>query len=102
MSLSLSLSFFLSLQCIFYNQQAIRIEPTFAEAFGNLGNALKELGDIHAAVQSYLKAIKYKPRFSDAYNNLASAYAQLGDTKQAIDTYEMALLLNPGLADARR
>ena len=48
----------------------------------NKGNALKELGDIHAAVQSYLKAIKYKPRFSDAYNNLASAYAQLGDTKQ--------------------
>lgn len=66
-------------ECIFYNQQAIRIDPNFAgrpvsigfdsvcfckkdcvlihgaEAFGNLGNALKELGDLDGAVQFYLK-----------------------------------------------
>jgi protein O-GlcNAc transferase len=42
-------------ECIFYNQQCIRINPGFAEAYSNLGNALKELGDINAAIQFYLK-----------------------------------------------
>jgi tetratricopeptide (TPR) repeat protein len=42
-------------ESIFYNQQCIRVDPNFAEAFSNLGNALKELGDIKAAIQFYLK-----------------------------------------------
>jgi protein O-GlcNAc transferase len=87
-------------ESIFYNQQCIRIDPDFAEAYSNLGNALKELGDIDGAIQFYLKAIKLKPRFCDAYNNLASAYMQLGQTKQATETYRMALVLNPALVDA--
>ena len=36
-------------------QQCIRIDPNFAEAYSNLGNALKELGDVVGAVQFYLK-----------------------------------------------
>lgn len=87
-------------ECIFYNQQAIRIDPNFAEAYGNLGNALKELRDLERAIQFYLKAIKLKPRYPDAYNNLASAHMQLGQTKQAIETYQMALILNPNLVEA--
>lgn len=87
-------------ECIFYNQQAIRIDPNFAEAYGNLGNALKELGDLDGAIQFYLKAIKLKPRFCDAYNNLASVHMHLGNSKQAIETYQMALMLNPALVDA--
>ena len=55
-----------------------RLYVYHAEAYGNLGNSLKELGDIDGAVQFYLKAIKIKPRFADPYNNLASAYMQLG------------------------
>lgn len=87
-------------ESIFYNQQCIRVDPNFAEGYSNLGNALKELGDVGASVQFYLKAIKLKPRFCDAYNNLASAYVQLGKTQQAMETYQMALVINPGLVDA--
>jgi len=87
-------------ESIFYNQQCIRVDPNFAEAYSNLGNALKELGDIDGAVQFYLKAIKIKPRFPDAYNNLASSHMQLGQTKDAISTFQMALTLNPKLVDA--
>ncbi|GMI46216.1 hypothetical protein TrCOL_g1466 [Triparma columacea] len=87
-------------ESIFYNQQCIRVDPNFAEAYSNLGNALKELGDIKGAIQFYLKAIKIKPRFPDAYNNLASSHMQLGNTEDAIQTFEMALTLNPRLVDA--
>ena len=87
-------------ESVFYNQQCIRVDPTFAEAYSNLGNALKELGDLKGATQFYLKAIKLKPRFCDAYNNLASAYILQAQPQQAMETYQMALVLNPGLVDA--
>lgn len=87
-------------ESVFYNQQCIRVDPNFAEAYSNLGNALKELGDLKGATQFYSKAIKLKPRFSDAYNNLASAYMLQGRVQQAMETYQMALVLNPQLTDA--
>lgn len=87
-------------ESVFYNQQCIRVDPNFAEAYSNLGNALKELGDLKGATQFYSKAIKLKPRFSDAYNNLASAYMLQGRVQQAMETYQMALVLNPNLVDA--
>jgi len=86
-------------ESVFYNQQCIRVDPNFAEAYSNLGNALKELGDLKGATQFYLKAIKLKPRFCDAYNNLASSYMLQGQTQQAMETYQMALVLNPNLVD---
>ena len=54
-------------KCILYNQRAIEINPEFAEAFGNLGNALKELGDPQAAIHFYLKAISLQPKFAGEY-----------------------------------
>ena len=87
-------------EAIFYSQQCVRVDPNFAEGYSNLGNALKELGDVQAAVQFYLKAIKLKPRYCDAYNNLAGAYMQQGQTQEAMETYQMALTLNPSLVDA--
>jgi protein O-GlcNAc transferase len=87
-------------ESVFYNQQCIRVDPHFAEAYSNLGNALKELGDLKGATQFYLKAVKLKPRYSDAYNNLASSYMLQGQIQQAMETYQMALVLNPNLVDA--
>lgn len=87
-------------ESVFFNQQCIRVDQNFAEAYSNLGNALKELGDLKGATQFYSKAIKLKPRFSDAYNNLASAYMLQGRVQQAMETYQMALVLNPNLVDA--
>lgn len=42
-------------ECIFYNQQCIKCDVNYAEAYGNLGNALKELGDLKGAIQFYDK-----------------------------------------------
>jgi protein O-GlcNAc transferase len=46
-------------ESVFYNQQCIRVDPHFAEGYSNLGNALKELGDIKGATQFYLKVIHF-------------------------------------------
>ena len=42
-------------ESIFYNQQCLHVDPGFAESYSNLGNSLKELGDLKAAAQFYLK-----------------------------------------------
>lgn len=42
-------------EAVFYCQQCVRVDPNFAEGYSNLGNALRELGDVKAAIQFYLK-----------------------------------------------
>jgi tetratricopeptide (TPR) repeat protein len=42
-------------ESIFYNQQCIKVDSNYAEAYSNLGNALKELGDLKGATQFYMK-----------------------------------------------
>ena len=48
-------------ESIFYNQQCIRVDPNFAEAYGNLGNALKEIGDIMGATEEAQRLIETLP-----------------------------------------
>ena len=47
------------------------IQPDFAEAHSNLGNALQELGRLEEAVASYRKALAIKPDYAEAHHNLA-------------------------------
>lgn len=59
---------------IFFLEQAIRIAPTFADAYSNMGNTLKEMGDVNGALQCYTRAIQINPAFADAHSNLASIH----------------------------
>lgn len=51
-----------------------RISPTFADAYSNMGNTLKEMQDIQGALQCYTRAIQINPAFADAHSNLASIH----------------------------
>ncbi|RZC47203.1 hypothetical protein C5167_040148 [Papaver somniferum] len=86
--------------CIVKNEEAVFIDPTFAECYGNMANAWKEKGNIDRAIYYYLRAIELRPNFSDAWSNLASAYMRKGRCEEAIKCCHQALALNPGLVDA--
>lgn len=51
-----------------------RIHPTFADAYSNMGNTLKEMQDIPGAISCYTRAIQINPAFADAHSNLASVH----------------------------
>lgn len=51
-----------------------RISPTFADAYSNMGNTLKEMQDVQGALQCYTRAIQINPAFADAHSNLASIH----------------------------
>jgi protein O-GlcNAc transferase len=54
------------------------------QAYSNMGNTLKEMGDINSALQCYTRAIQINPAFADAHSNLASIHKDAGNIPEAI------------------
>ncbi|KAI4378055.1 hypothetical protein MLD38_015595 [Melastoma candidum] len=86
--------------CIAKNEEGLRLDPHFAECYGNMANAWKEKGNIDVAIRYYLVAIELRPSFADAWSNLASAYMRKGRFSEAAQCCRQALALNPRLVDA--
>jgi protein O-GlcNAc transferase len=111
-------------KCIFFPHT--RIQPAFADAYSNMGNTLKEMGDVQGALQCYTRAIQINPAFADAHSNLASVHKVIrragyisvckwvclvpgltfpfvqdsGNIPEAIQSYRTALKLKPNFPDA--
>lgn len=78
-----------------FSQLAIKQNPMLAEAFSNLGNVLKEKGQLKEALANYRHAVKLKPDFIDGYINLAAALVAAGDLEGAVQAYATALNYTP-------
>ena len=62
-------------------KKALEIKPDYAEAYYNMGNALKDKGNPEAAIDSYKHALKIKPAYAEAYNNMGVALKRVVFTK---------------------
>ena len=80
--------------------KAIELNPAYAEAYNNRGNAKNNLGDHAAALEDCDRAIELNPALAAAYNNRGNAKAGLGDHAAALTDYDRAIELNPALAEA--
>ena len=54
-------------------QEALRIQPGYAEAHNNLAVILLKEGRIAEAEAGFREALKYKPDLAEAHNNLGMA-----------------------------
>jgi len=61
-------------------QSAIGIEPTFVDAYFELGGLLVKVGDFEGAAQCYRDAVKLAPNDLSAHHNLSSVLAKLAAT----------------------
>ena len=66
---------------------------------GNLGNALREQGDLDAAAASFREALRLRPDLAEASNNLGSILQQQGRLIEAEPYLRQALRLMPDSAD---
>ena len=57
-------------------EEALRLEPGFAEAHYNLGNMLSKVsGRLNEAIAQYEEALRLKPDYAEAHNNLGNAWS---------------------------
>jgi len=77
---------------------AISRQADCAFYHNNLGEVLRELGDVRGAVECYRRALELDGGYTQARNNLGMALQQLGDLQGAADCFRQALDEEPGVA----
>ncbi len=75
--------------------EALEINPRYAEAYNFRGVAYDEKGQYDQAISDYTKVIELNPRLDKAYMNRGVAYDNKGQYDKAISDYTKAIEINP-------
>ena len=86
--------------CVLANDEAIRLKPSYAEAYNNRGAAKVELQRYEEAIADFDEAISLEPDLVEAYNNRGIAKAELGRHEGALADYNEAISLKSDYAEA--
>ena len=78
----------------------LRIDPTNAAAFGNLGIIAAQQGDLAGAERLFRQQIKLQPDDAAGHNNLGSALLLQARPADAIVAHRQAIKLKPNYAEA--
>ena len=70
-------------------ETAIKIKPSFADAFANLGALLKDVGHLGAALDSYTKALEIVPTHAEAHANLVHSKMAVCDWGDRASQFEV-------------
>lgn len=76
-------------------KKAVKIDPTFAFAWDDLGLSYRRLNNYREAIKCYQKSIELDPVGKTPLMNMAVAYHLLKDNKNAITTYKKFIELHP-------
>ncbi len=88
-------------EAITHLQEALRLNPDFAEAHLTMGNALLDIpGRLGDALAEYRTAARLAPDSERAHTNLGNALLRAGQTREAIDELQQALRIDPRNAEA--
>jgi tetratricopeptide (TPR) repeat protein len=82
-----------------YYQQALAMNPSYADALNNLAAVYHGQHDYKQAVRTYKQALKYAPNAAITYCNLGTAYFADEKYKPGMEAYRKALALNPKVFD---
>ncbi len=82
-------------------EEALAIQPDFAEALGNLGVLYWENGDLDKAVEFLGRAAEIAPTDPDIVYNVGMVYSQLGQTGEAVNVLTHFMSLETENLDAR-
>jgi tetratricopeptide (TPR) repeat protein len=80
--------------------QAIKLNPQFAEAYSGRGNALDQQGDLDRALADLDRAIQLNPRLANAYVSRGNVFCKKRDFERAIGEYTQALKFNTLFVEA--
>jgi len=75
-------------------QKVIELDPTYVEAYNNLGVLYQTIGDVERAFESYQKSTKINPRYEKGYNNLGILLLLKGRNEEALEAFQKVLTIN--------
>ena len=76
-------------------QQAVKINPEYADAHINLANLLLQRGQVDEAVSHLQRALEINPTYALAHNNLGNILQKQGQVDDAILHFQKALQVDP-------
>ena len=79
-------------------ERALSINPNFADAHHNIGNALFEQGKLDQAIEAYKKSLDLEPNNAEAYFNMGNTLQEQGRLDESISSYIRAIRINPNHA----
>jgi len=82
-----------------YYQQALAMNPSYADALNNLAAVYHGQHDYKQAERTYKLALKYSPSAAITYCNLGTSYFAEEKYKAGMEAYHKALALNPNIFD---
>jgi Flp pilus assembly protein TadD len=81
-------------------QKAIKLEPTYSEAYQQMALAYANLGQFPEAVTAFKEVIRLQPQSGLAHSNLGAAYMKMGRFQEARSSFQEAVRLHPEDAEA--
>ena len=81
-------------------EQALQINPDFAEAHNNLGIALFQKGELGPAIAQGQEAVALNPNYAEAHNSLGNYLLTKGQLDGAVLEYQQAVEIKPNYAEA--
>jgi tetratricopeptide (TPR) repeat protein len=81
-------------------QQALEIEPEFADVHLSLGHAYLRLQKSQEAIKAFKEATRINPEMEEAYYGLGLEYFRAGKMKEAAQAFKKAVNVRPGMAKA--
>jgi hypothetical protein len=81
-------------------RRALELNPDYVDALNNLGNVLRERGQLDQAVVCYRRALGLNPDSPTTYYNFGTALSDQGLLADAVGCYRRALALRPDYPDA--
>lgn len=78
-----------------FYERAIKADPTFSQAYNNLGNALRQHGKLEEAVEVYERAIEINHSLKEreyfiAHLNLGTVLIDLGEVVEGVHHLKIA------------
>ena len=75
-------------------QKVIKLDPTYVEAYNNLGIVYQTMGDVNGAFGAYQKSTEINPRYEKGYNNLGLLFVLEGRYEEALEAFQKAFAIN--------
>jgi tetratricopeptide (TPR) repeat protein len=81
-------------------QEAIKIEPDFADVYLSLGHAYLKTQKPQEAIKAFKEAIRLKPEMEEAHYGMGLEYFRAGKMEEASKAFKKAVAVNPRMAKA--